>query len=479
MIKQALFLIAFLLMSPFSKAQKWVDSSYAIQITQDLVYGTTSPDFAGNPSQLSLDIATPIGDSIPDNGRPLLVAIHGGAFMAGSKNDFNPQKWMKDFAAKGYTTASVNYRLGMFQTHQNRNCNITWIFNTPWNCANVADTSEWYRSYFRGVQDVKGAIRYLISNKDIYHINPEMVFLIGESAGGYIAMGTGFLDTVLEKSSAQFEIDSVLRPNNLYESCSPVAINSMQLQRPDLGNIDGGLNVFVEDYKIKGVANFYGGILNNLFEHNTSSNPELLYLFHQPNDLIVPYDYDQILEGYSNCAQSFGGCANIISRPYTYGSFGIKKLIDSLQADGAQNLPTYVFESTNNNADCLQQINTGYLGGHQIDNYETRTQKVAELFANCINGTVNSVSEIKGDFSFEIYPNPAKGFFRISTSKNQTIKSISVLDLTGKSVFRKENVTTAGEIYFNESQLLNQGIYIIQVEMNGSVFSKKLFVIRE
>lgn len=55
----------------------------------------------------------PSNDTFPKYGRPLMIIIHGGAFIAGSKDDFIQQRMLKEFAKRGYVTASINYRLGM------------------------------------------------------------------------------------------------------------------------------------------------------------------------------------------------------------------------------------------------------------------------------------------------------------------------------------------------------------------------------
>ncbi|MBK7690192.1 MAG: hypothetical protein IPJ31_03415 [Bacteroidetes bacterium] len=45
-------------------AQKWVDTLYSIQQTNNVIYDT-QPDFAGNMRALNMNIATPINDTRP------------------------------------------------------------------------------------------------------------------------------------------------------------------------------------------------------------------------------------------------------------------------------------------------------------------------------------------------------------------------------------------------------------------------------
>jgi carboxylesterase type B len=180
-----------------AKGQLYVDSLFSFQQTSDVSYGQAM-DFAGNVRDLDMDICVPVGDNPGPNGRPLMVLIHGGAFLGGTKNDANIQRMMQEFAERGYVTAAINYRLGMFQTASNWNCNVS-LFGIQWNCLNQQDTSEWYRAVYRGAQDAHGAIRHLVNNASQYQIDPSQVFVVGESAGGYIAMATAYLDVPTEK----------------------------------------------------------------------------------------------------------------------------------------------------------------------------------------------------------------------------------------------------------------------------------------
>ena len=119
--------------------------------------------------------------------------------------------------------------------------------------------------------------------------------MVGESAGGFIAMGVGFLD---DASEVQDSLSGLLPdapvPNDLYEAACIQGygladdIDSMQLNRPDLGSYEGTLSFpLAELYTIRAVGNFYGGAFNNIFQSFSEDTPAL-YLYHQPCDLIVP-----------------------------------------------------------------------------------------------------------------------------------------------------------------------------------------------
>ncbi len=70
-------------------AQDWVAQTYSIQTETDIEYGTAT-DFAGTERTLLMDISVPTNDSPPACGRPLMVIVHGGAWITGNKSEAYP-----------------------------------------------------------------------------------------------------------------------------------------------------------------------------------------------------------------------------------------------------------------------------------------------------------------------------------------------------------------------------------------------------
>ncbi len=96
----------------------------------------------------------------PEAGYPLIVYIHGGAWVAGTARfgsfvDF--PGLLATLASRGYVVASVTYRL----------------------------SGE--AKFPAQIQDVKAAIRYLRLHADEYGIDPEMAITWGTSAGAHLA----------------------------------------------------------------------------------------------------------------------------------------------------------------------------------------------------------------------------------------------------------------------------------------------------
>lgn len=467
MKKSLILLLALQFFLPEIKAQKWIDTLYQVQKIENVVYGS-DVDFAGNLRELKMNIFLPINDTTPSCGRPLLIAVHGGAFLAGNKDADAPPYWAKQFAQRGYTTASVNYRLGMFQTSSLVNCNVSAL-GIPWNCLNMQDTSEWYRAAYRAQQDLKGAIRFLVKQAQDYQIDSRNVFLVGESAGGITVMQAAFLDDPAEKPIEAGALPDALAPNAIYENqciqtpSFDTSIASMQLQRPDLGPFGGSLHIGY-GYTIKGVGNFYGGLIQDIFSNYAYSQAPRLYMFHQPNDLVVPYDQQAVYQGAAYCFTQWpANCQWIINRPQIKGSRGIRDMINNLSAS-VSILPLIQFDSTLNTTDCLGQIANPALSGHAIDNIWLRTLNMAQFFAPAIDtskpcGPNSLANHMTNPISVKVSPNPVIHGCMIESE--HAIILCKVYDLTGRKMIQHQaNSSTC----WLDLSTLRSGIYFLQVE---------------
>lgn len=467
-MKKLLFLL--ILAPNLLFAQKWVDTTFQITIEKDSMYGSAI-DFAGNVENLTLDIAYPSNDTAPSCGRPLILVLYGGAWMGGNKDIAEVQRLMKEFAQRGYVAVAPNYRLGMFQTNQDKNCNISTFFDVEWNCLNAQDSSEWYRAYYRSIQDIKGALRYMVNKQDQYNINPNNIFTTGFSAGGFTALGTAFLDHPSELSGLTASFPDAKAPHSRYDAgCVKkygwdTSISSMNLARPDLGSIDGDINFpAYSSYKIKAVGNLFGGMFFNLLD--SGSKDIGIYGFHQPNDLIVPYKKNRkVFHGLNDCAYGFCN-QSIIHRPFVYSSPTIRDWAISASID-------FFFDSTKNNTDCAGQISEPSKGGHQLDNWN-RTWNMANYFASKIDTTdckttLSLVKPMK-NFLFTLYPNPAKKYINISSSS--PIYKYQISDLHGRVIMSNE-IAPIDFMQIN-IQEIPSGLYIIKVFTKLETFSKKI-----
>ncbi|MBK8442476.1 MAG: alpha/beta hydrolase [Sphingobacteriales bacterium] len=302
---------------------------YNYKLYSDIPYGTAT-DYAGESVELKLDIYKPLNDQ--NCRRPIFIMVHGGSFIGGHKAEGTIPAVCAEMAQRGYVVASINYRLG---THKAASyqpyalCgNGTALDVLPGaKCAYSADSLEFIRGYYRGVQDAKGAVRYMKSRAAMDSTDVNNVYIGGESAGGFIALGVGYMDIESEKPAAAYALAAAPTPDTDLLSCLP---SSYDLSRPDLGSVEGMLNTTNPNInsRVQGVANFTGGVIWNLYEGN--SKPPV-YLYHLTADPVVPCNYNKAYAGFSAAINSINLCQPINGLlPHVYGSCAIADYFESL-----------------------------------------------------------------------------------------------------------------------------------------------------
>ena len=115
--------------------------------------------FDSQTNQLQADVHRPAGDAI----RPAIVFIHGGALMMGSRGMTpKPGSLLKTLLDAGYVVVSIDYRLAP-------------QVKLPEILEDVRDACAWVRQ--RG--------------PELFRIDPDELFVMGQSAGGYLTMMAG------------------------------------------------------------------------------------------------------------------------------------------------------------------------------------------------------------------------------------------------------------------------------------------------
>lgn len=424
----------------------YTSNTNSFTVDSNIVYGTGT-NYAGIEEDLMMDIYKPVNANC---SRPCLILVHGGAWMAGSKTDPSIVNIARDFAEKGWVVATINYRLGM---HKRANYTQYWACTNELAqpCSYMADSSEVIRAIFRAQQDVKGAIRGMKMRSEIDSTDVTNFFVAGESAGGFNALTATFLNEPNEKFPQAFSIADAPVPDADLTSCLPTGYS---LSRPDLGTIDGTLNLGRHDASVQGVGNFYGGVLNLELFQNETNWPEM-YFFHQGSDVIVHYNYGKLLGRLDwECFAQSNICQTYAVAPFAYGSKGIVNYFNNLPAP-----PTYVSTIIEN----YDYLNNCFSNGHAIDNWITRSQEMADLFAlriqangndgtatNCIlNTNIPNINHVT------ISPNPSNGLVIIQGESNIDYQA-SLLTFSGQVV---SNFTFKGM----KQMKIEKGVYLLQL----------------
>ena len=189
---------------------------------------------------LDMDVYIPKDDTL--SKRPLMMFIHGGAFFIGDKATSAYQKWCSHFASLGYVCVSINYRMGF-----------------------RINSKAIERTAYQATQDAHAAMRYLVSKKDIYRIDPDYLFVGGASAGSITAMNLTYMRN-----------DN--RPESSYSS----------LFMEDLGNLETSGNKIYNKFRIRAVANMWGTMYDLEMLKNSKAP---IISFHGDEDMILPYGY--------------------------------------------------------------------------------------------------------------------------------------------------------------------------------------------
>jgi len=134
----------------FAPALPPANTSYIKRKFLDLHYAYLSPAEV-------LDIYLP---EVGDPPYPVILQIHGGAFMGGDKSDLQVMPALKGLE-RGYAVVAVNYRLSL------------------------------EAKFPALVLDVKAAVRWVRANARRYQLDPGRIAAWGNSSGGYLASMLG------------------------------------------------------------------------------------------------------------------------------------------------------------------------------------------------------------------------------------------------------------------------------------------------
>jgi predicted esterase len=221
--------------------KEYVFSDYTILSE---TYKRNAPTYNGGTSNIIMDIFLPKDDA--EKKRPCIVYIFGGGFYM--KVDDCTTEICKGMVQKGYVVASIDYRIGFPNAMTSSQCQGD--FNTGF-----------YPAVIRAVQDARSAVRYLKANADRLGIDPNQIFVSGQSAGAITALGMA-----------------------LYEE--------KDIPQPILAQVGGSLDPMKDnmnyDSKVAGVIPMASAIITKDLLYKTNQTPICL-ITGSCDELIDPY----------------------------------------------------------------------------------------------------------------------------------------------------------------------------------------------
>ena len=392
----------------FTKAMAQTGRRYAepvfeeVNVEADIPFSSVIEEGETSPITLYLDFYEPQGDTL--SARPLVITVFGGAFVAGGRDYVDMVEYCTRLAQHGYAAASIDYRL-----------------LSIWNL----DATSLVRDAYMAAQDVSSAIRFFKCHCEEYRIDPEQVFLLGNSAGSIAILCEMFMD-------------ESERPAETYES-------------PDLGSMHSS---GYEEYAgvspaVAGAVPHWGGVLDLDVISKEEYVP--LCMIHGTEDTNVPYDsgycYNGMLPGVM---------------PYMYGSHPIAGRLNEIgitdyefhpfEGEGhAFYLVPVLYTLIEEKFDACFSITRDFLYNHLV--FPTSIPEIAETMA-------------------QVYPNPAKSLvtIRFGEASHDKTSSIVITDITGHIMFSESQTSSS---FTMDVSNWPSGVYVIRLEQEGHSFVRK------
>ncbi|MEQ1732476.1 MAG: alpha/beta hydrolase [Bacteroidia bacterium] len=333
-----------------------------IDSTIDVVYGS-GKSYTNATVSLKMDVLQPHADSLA--ARPLIIWVHGGSFVGGSKTDEAPIT--RDYAQKGYVTANINYRLGFF----------------PFDSINA------FKAAIRATQDLRAAIRFFYKDArttNTYKIDTNKIFIGGTSAGAITALHVAYLK----------------------EACKIEDFVGGASALTALGGLEGISGNPGYPTKVAGVLNMCGALLRYDF---IAQNDVPLCSMHGTVDGTVAYGRAPVTPG--------------VTLLYLDGSRMIKQGTDAISHDhdfytwyGADHVP---YSNAGAYLDTMLNFTTGFLLKHvtgtpvslvPAPNAYLGAQPLYTYTTNCPVTSVANVAEN----NVVVAPNPATDVVTITSS---------------------------------------------------------------
>ncbi|MCA6364352.1 MAG: hypothetical protein IM638_15040 [Bacteroidetes bacterium] len=273
--------------------------------------------------QLKMDIVCHRDDPANGTPRPLIIFFHGFNPIEYFKHGSESYKYYKqdahshlmlEFARKHhcvvalvqYVTTTLKWDDFALNFHNNIPCKVNGMDIAP-----LVDTLEEKRNTYFAISQGKDAVRFLKSKHAEYNIDINNITLVGFSAGGGIAAGTGFItDTAFRPVWSYVQTSITYNSTNQFPAqgfnlllgllklevklnrvkyCNP--INNLPttfpnpIPRIDLGSIEGR-NTSTYNSSVKNVALLCSGFPNLV--SIKAGGPRLFVFGHDNDERLVP-----------------------------------------------------------------------------------------------------------------------------------------------------------------------------------------------
>lgn len=417
-MKYITLLLVALLFSATSYTQdcgsRYYETLFTSKRTNNIQYGR-NVKFNGDTVDLFMDIYEPEDDTLEK--RPMIMLAFGGSFTSGIRQSPDIVRLCNEFSQRGYVCVSIDYRIG-FENGID------------------SDTNQ-FKAMIRGVQDMKGALRYFYKDAQTtndWRIDTNLIFAGGVSAGGFIGLNMAYGKTLLFSREIP--------------AWAPIALD-------EVGGVEGTSGNPGYSWKVKGVVNLCGAITDTIW---LQPNDPIVVSVHGTEDDLVPFYYDSTLANTQVEAMLFGS-GDIHRRA---NNIGLKNTLKPFI--GAGHVPFII--PTNNNVLSIAKYMDTTIWTIRDFLYEV---------VICSSDTASSVENILASNEINFYPNPATNKLHIAINeKNNAIYKLSIYDVNGKLVLFR-NINSESIIDVNG---INNGIYfaVIQDDLRKQLMKKTIVI---
>lgn len=363
-----------------------------------VVYGSNT-NYQGGTENLDMYVFEPEGDTMAH--RPLVILAFGGSFISGFKESPDVLKLCDAYVKRGYVAVSIKYRIG----------------------ADPIDSVNMMKAVLRGMQDMKGCIRFFYKDAattNTYRIDTNNIFVGGVSAGAFVGIHSAYLNDINE-----------LQP--------------WIAQAADaIGGLEGASGNPGYSTHVKGVINLCGAIGDTLWMQ--PGDPGIVSM-HGTNDGTVPYGSEVI---------------NVSG-------------VNIIEVDGS-----YPLDLRAENIGLSHSFHTWYGADHvPFVNYIIPGSEGAQYMDSTINFTSDFLfSQVCGEVGIfgpdkeskvKVFPNPSQAAMVIETGFVGF--EAEIFDATGKKV---KTLAASGSRMVLSKDDLGAGFFLAKINSGSNRISKRI-----
>ncbi|WP_416353089.1 alpha/beta hydrolase fold domain-containing protein [Agrilactobacillus fermenti] len=158
-----------------------------VTLIPEITYQNEAYWFGQTRRDWRMSLLLPFDYNQQQQRHPVVIWLSGGSWQMSDRSAYLPE--LTYLARAGYVVASIDYHMGMEGTFPIQ------------------------------IRDVRRAINYLTEQQSVYHLDMQAITLMGDSAGGHLALMTGY--TSQEKTLMTLDLPPIPKIQNVVAYYAP------------------------------------------------------------------------------------------------------------------------------------------------------------------------------------------------------------------------------------------------------------------